>query len=265
MMITSKQNPLIKELQLIQKKKKERNNQKVFIVEGLRAVKEIPSLWEIHKYVVAKSFALEAEKVIINKSIPVIFVADNVFENISDTKTPQGIMAVVSQLDYQLEEIIKADQGFFIIADQVQDPGNLGTLIRTAHASGANGIFLSKGCVDLYNPKTIRATMGSIFHIPIWIDMDMEEIIKELMGADTNIYATALEESKILYDYDYTKKTAIVIGNEANGISEITRKLVSNFIKIPMPGGAESLNASIAAGICMFEVVRQRIAGQMVK
>ena len=258
-MITSNQNPLIKELQILQKKKRERNNQKVFIVEGLRAVREIPGTWEIHKYIVAKNFALEAEKLIKNKKIPVINVADSVFESISDTKTPQGIMAVVSQLNYQIDEITRNEQGFFIIADQVQDPGNLGTLIRTAHASGANGIFLSTGCVDLYNPKTIRATMGSVFHIPILMDMEMEQIIKRLKDADTTIYATALEESKILYDYDYTKKTGIIIGNEANGISQVTKKLVSDYIQIPMPGGAESLNASIAAGICMFEVVRQRM------
>ena len=258
-MITSKQNTVIKEIQLIQKKKKERNSKKVFIVEGLRSVKEIPDNWNIHKYVVAKSFIPEINKIIINKGIHIIEVSDDVFESISDTKTPQGILAVVSQLDYELEDIIRKDRSFFLIADQVSDPGNLGTLIRTAHASDADGIFLSKGCVDLYNPKTIRATMGSIFHIPIIIDMEMAEIINCLRDVNTNIYATALEESKIIYDYDYTEKTAIVIGNEANGIGDITRNMISHFIKIPMPGGAESLNASIAAGICMFEVVRQRM------
>lgn len=257
-MITSNQNPLIKELQLLQKKKKERNEQQVFIVEGLRAVREIPKGWIIHKYIVAKSVSLEMEKLVGNREIPLILVADSIFTTISDTKTPQGIMAVVSQANYPLDQIISNDQGFFIIADQVQDPGNLGTLIRTAHASGAHGIFLSKGCVDLYNPKTIRATMGSVFHIPIFVDMAIEEIIRVLLTKDTNIYATSLEKSKILYHYDYTKKTAIIIGNEANGIGEETKRMVSNFIKIPMPGGAESLNASIAAGICMFEVVRQR-------
>lgn len=258
-MITSNQNALIKELQLLQKKKKERNKQNVFIVEGLRAVKEIPKTWEIHKYVVAKSFAIEVQLLIENNEIPVIHVADSVFVTISDTKTPQGILAVVSQGHNQLEEIIGKEDGFFVIADQVQDPGNLGTLIRTAHASGAHGIFLSKGCVDLYNPKTIRATMGSVFHIPIVVDLEMKDLINALKIADTNVYATALEKSKIIYAYDYTKKTAIIIGNEANGISQITTDMVSDFIKIPMPGGAESLNASIAAGICMFEVVRQRM------
>lgn len=259
MMITSNQNPLIKEIQLLQKKKKERNKNKVFVVEGLRAVREIPFNWEIHKYLVAKSFALEAEIITSGREVPVIHVADSVFASMSDTKTPQGILAVVSQTNNQLEQIIGEEDGFFVIADQVQDPGNLGTLIRTAHASGAHGIFLSKGCVDLYNPKTIRATMGSVFHIPIVVDLEMEALIRTLIAANTNIYATALENSKIVYDYDYTKKTAIIIGNEANGISETTRDMVANFIKIPMPGGAESLNASIAAGICMFEIVRQRM------
>ncbi len=258
-MITSSQNPLIKEIQLLQKKKKERNKKKMFVVEGLRAVKEIPEDWQTHQYVVAKSFVVEAEEAIKNKKIPLIQVADSLFAGMSETKTPQGIMAVVSQGNDQLEQIIDKEEVFFVIADQVQDPGNLGTLIRTAHASGAHGVFLSKGCVDLYNPKTVRATMGSVFHIPIIVDIEMEALITALTEANTNIYATALENSKPVYQYDYTKKTAIIIGNEANGISEITKRKVSHFIKIPMPGGAESLNASIAAGICMFEVVRQRM------
>lgn len=257
-MITSSKNPLIKELQGLQKKKKERNKQQVFIVEGLRAVREIPKTWKVHKYIISESFDLKADNIIKDPKAPVLSVADSVFTTISDTRTPQGIMAVVSQLDYAEDKIIAIDQGFFVIADQIQDPGNLGTLIRTAHASGVDGVFLSKGCVDLYNPKTIRATMGSVFHIPIFTDVTLERLMKDLRISQTNIYGAALERSKSLYDYDYTKKTALIIGNEANGISEEIKAMVSNFIRIPMPGGAESLNASIAAGICMFEVVRQR-------
>lgn len=257
-MITSNQNPLIKELQLLQKKKKERTKQGVFIVEGLRAVQEIPEGWRVHKYVVAESFISVAHALLRNLKIPVIFVADPVFEAISDTRTPQGIMAVVSQFDYKLDQVITKENGFFIVADQVQDPGNLGSLIRTAHASGAHGVFLSKGCVDVYNPKTIRATMGSVFHIPVFVELDIEWILGALLKEGTTVYGAALEMSASLYDYDYRKKTAIVIGNEANGIGDQTKSLLSKLIKIPMPGGAESLNASIAAGICMFEVVRQR-------
>ena len=258
-MITSSQNPSIKKLQLLQKKKKERTQKNAFIVEGLRAVREIPDGWPIHQYVISESFAHMGQNLIKGSAIPTLYVSDSVFATISDTKTPQGIMAVVSQKNYPIEEVMAQDQGFFIIADEVQDPGNLGTLIRTAHGAGAHGLFLSKGCVDIYNPKTIRATMGSIFHIPIFIDLDMDWLIPQLITYHTNLYATALDKSKMLYEYDYRQKTAIIIGNEANGISEKTKQLVPNFIKIPMPGGAESLNASIAAGICMFEVVRQRI------
>ena len=258
-MITSSQNPSIKKLQLLQKKKKERTLEKVFIVEGLRAVREIPNGWPIHQYVVSESFTHMGQDLIKDSTVSTLYVSDSVFATISDTKTPQGIMAVVSQLDYPIEEVMAQDQGFFVIADEVQDPGNLGTLIRTAHGAGAHGLFLSKGCVDIYNPKTIRATMGSIFHIPVFIDMDIDWLIPQLITYDTNLYATALEGSKMLYENDYKQKTAIIIGNEANGISEKTKLQVPNFIKIPMPGEAESLNASIAAGICMFEVVRQRM------
>lgn len=258
-MITSNQNPLIKELQGLQKKKKDRNKQGVFIVEGLRAVQEIPDIWHIHQYILAESFILQAQPIINHQTAPVITVADHVFNSISDTQTPQGIMAVVAQLSYGVDQMIGKEDGFFVIADQVQDPGNLGTLIRTAHGAGADGVFLSKGCVDLYNPKTIRATMGSIFHIPVITDLEMGDLINNLIGAGTHVYATALDKSQAVYHYDYTKKTGIIIGNEANGISETTKNLVPHFIKIPMPGGAESLNASVAAGICMFEVVRQRM------
>lgn len=258
-MITSSQNSSIKRLKLLQRNKKQRTKDKVFIVEGLRAVEEIPKEWPVDQYIVAESFADTAQNIITRNNTLVLYVSDSVFAGISDTRTPQGIMAVVSQPNHSMDQVMAQDQGFFIIADEIQDPGNLGTLLRTAHGAGAHGLFLSKGCVDIYNPKTIRATMGSIFHIPLFIDMDIEWLIERLMTHNTNLYATALEESKMLYDYDYTKKTGIIIGNEANGISEKTKEMVSNFIKIPMPGNAESLNASIAAGICMFEVVRQRL------
>lgn len=259
-MITSNQNSLIKEIQLVQKKKKERIKQEVFIVEGLRAVEEIPKDWHVKKYVVAESFEAVANNIIKNSNAPVFYVIDEIFKNITDTKTPQGILAVVSFPKHSIEEVLSIDKGFFIIGDEIQDPGNLGTLIRTAHGAGADGVFLSEGCVDIYNPKTIRATMGSIFHIPTFTNIDIEWLVRELYRTNCNIYATALETNKTLYDYDYTQKTAIIIGNEANGIRQKTKDVVNDFIKIPMPGGSESLNASIAAGICMFEVVRQRTA-----
>lgn len=258
-MITSKKNPLIKELQILQKKKKQRNKEKVFIVEGLRAVKEIPYSWNVDKYIISQGLTINLETIVKDKEANIIYVSDSVFAAISDTKNPQGIMAVVSQGSFNMDKITSIEKGFFIVADGIQNPGNLGTLVRTAHAAGVDGIFLSKGCVDLYNSKTIRSTMGSIFHIPIFVDISIDKIIESLINSKANIYATALEESKLVHDYDYRQKTAIIIGNEANGISKDTKDLVSNFIKIPMPGGAESLNASIAAGICMYEVVRQRI------
>lgn len=260
-MITSRQNSSIKHLALLQNKKKQRTKEKVFIVEGLKSVEEIPAKWDLKQYVVSESFskAYKTHEIIRSSSIPVLYVSDSIFAHISDTKTPQGIMAVVSQLDYNIHQVISKDKGFFIVADEIQDPGNLGTIIRTAHGAGVDGIFLTKGCVDLYNPKTIRATMGSVFHLPILEDLEVEWLISTLIEEDTNLYATALESSQILYNFDYRAKTAIIIGNEANGISDKTKEMLSNFIKIPMPGGAESLNASVAAGICMFEVVRQRM------
>lgn len=257
-MISSNNNPLVRKIQLLQKKKRERTKKGVFIVEGLRAVKETPENWKVNQYIVSDSFKNDFNNEITNKDAQVNYVTDNIYKEISDTKTPQGLMAIVEQKHYNLDDLLKDKDGFFIIGDEIQDPGNLGTIIRTAHGAGATGVLLSLNCVDLYNPKTIRASMGSIFHIPVIINVDAKQTINKLENNNVHIYAADLKGHKTLYEKDYTEKTAFVIGNEANGITKDVKSIINNFIKIPMPGKAESLNASVAAGICMFEVVRQR-------
>jgi TrmH family RNA methyltransferase len=194
-------------------------------------------------------------------------IPERLFREISDTETPQGILAVVKMNNYSLKDIISnslihgivKNKGNIVVLDGIQDPGNMGTIIRTADAAGFSGIIVSKGCVDPYNPKVLRSTMGSIFHIPTYSCTNLIETLVEIKNNDIRVYAAHLEGSRNYYNVDMTGNVAIVIGNEANGISSEAASMADEFIKIPMPGRVESLNASVAAGILMYEPLRQKI------
>jgi TrmH family RNA methyltransferase len=150
------------------------------------------------------------------------------------------------------------EKPLIIILENIQDPGNLGTIIRTADAVGANGIIISKGSVDVYNPKVVRATMGSIFRVPIISESNLVEDINTLRDNNIEVLASHLQGSSNIYDCDLTKGVAILIGNEGNGLSEGITGLANRNIKIPMIGKSESLNAGVAASIMVYEVLRQR-------
>ena len=146
-----------------------------------------------------------------------------------------------------------------VVLENVTDPGNMGTLIRTADAAGADGIFLSKGCVDIYNPKVIRATMGSIFHLPIYRNLNLMDLMEDFKNNNVKTLAAHLKGTSTPYKVDMTTACAVIIGNEANGLSDEISEMASDLVKIPMPGKAESMNAGIAGGILIYEAVRQRI------
>lgn len=154
--------------------------------------------------------------------------------------------------------ILEKKDKFIIILDEIQDPGNMGTIIRTADAFGASGVVLTPNCVDIYNPKVVRSTMGSLFHIPIAQVEDKIQLIEELKNKHVKIYATSLESANYVYDIDFRRDFALVIGNESKGISQQILDLADNIVKIPIMGNAESLNAAIASSIIMYETVRQR-------
>ncbi|MGK0465958.1 TrmH family RNA methyltransferase, partial [Clostridium sp.] len=166
---------------------------------------------------------------------------------------PQGIIAIVRN---KLVEI-RYEDGFYVLADKIQDPGNMGTIIRTAHAAGALGVIITKGTVDIYNEKTLRATMGSIFKMPVIYDSDLSTVEK-LRDDGFKLVTSSLECDKNFYDIHLKGKVIITVGNEGNGISEDVYAISDLKIKIPMPGGAESLNAAVAASIMIYEVVRQK-------
>ncbi|MDP4094112.1 MAG: 23S rRNA (guanosine(2251)-2'-O)-methyltransferase RlmB [Bacillota bacterium] len=259
--ITSSQNPLVKEVKAL-KSKKARDESNSFFIEGIRLVEEaLKEDIEIKKIFLSESFLSDKSSDLLisqieQKKLDTFLLTDNILKDISDTENPQGVLAVLKIRNCSLD-IIKGNS-FVLLLEAIQDPGNLGTIIRTADAAGADAVVMSKGCVDLYNPKVLRSTMGSVFHIPVCYNLDMEDTIVALKNKGIKVYAAHLSGEKSYVEEDYTKGCTFIIGNEANGITEDSAKKADVLLKIPMPGRAESLNASIAAGVLMYEVVRQR-------
>lgn len=258
-MITSTSNARVKELVQLQKKSKVRNEQGVFLVEGVKMYQEIPQE-QLVKVYVSETFA-DKQKEEINRlkdRRKLEYLSDHVFQYVSDTKTPQGILCVVRQSTYCLEDILEAEDAHLLVLDNLQDPGNLGTILRTAEGAGVTGIIISKESVDIYNPKVIRSTMGSIYRVPFVYVEDLKEAIAKVKAHGIFTYAAHLDGKNSYDKEDYTKKTAFLIGNEGNGLRKEIADLADTWIRIPMQGQVESLNASIATSVLMFETARQR-------
>ena len=256
-MITSTSNIQVKELLRLQKKSREREKEGVFIVEGPRMAEEIPRE-RIVKLYVSESFQAKCVKEKNDRFIQEAEVmSDTVFAHVSDTKTPQGILAVVRRMEYTAEDIL-GETPHVLVLENIQDPGNLGTIFRTAEAAGATGIVLSKDCVDLYNPKVIRSTMGAIFRIPFIYTDDLKGTIDELKREGITVYAAHLKGENSYDMEDYKTACAFLIGNEGKGLTEQAAEAADCLIRIPMCGQVESLNAAMAAGILMYEASRQR-------
>lgn len=258
-MITSTSNARVKELVQLQKKSKVRNEQGVFLVEGVKMYQEIPQE-QLVKVYVSETFA-DKQKEQINRlkdRRKLEYLSDHVFQYVSDTKTPQGILCVVRQSSYCLEDILEAEDAHLLVLDNLQDPGNLGTILRTAEGAGVTGIIISKESVDIYNPKVIRSTMGSIYRVPFVYVEDLKEAIEKVKAHGIFTYAAHLDGKNSYDKEDYTKKTAFLIGNEGNGLRKEIADLADTWIRIPMQGRVESLNAAIATSVLMFETARQR-------
>jgi len=185
-------------------------------------------------------------------------VADAVFKNVSDTQTPQGIMAVVAMPEYKLESLLDGEKTHLLILESIQDPGNLGTMLRTGEGAGITGIIMNKTTVDLFNPKTIRSTMGSIYRVPFYVTEDLSGTLSQLKENGVSLYAAHLKGEHYYTEEDYTLGCAFLIGNEGNGLSDEIANQADTYIKIPMEGKVESLNAAISATLLMYETNRQR-------
>lgn len=265
-MLTSTSNPRVKRLVNLKKKRKARDEEGVFLAEGIRMFREVPTKMLTEVYVTEGFYKKEKELtdgICRSAGIGPEVLSDNVFAYVSDTKTPQGVMCVVRQRNKtggKWERIIEKEQqaAFLLVLDNLQDPGNMGTVIRTAEAAGVTGILMSTDCVDVYNPKTIRSTMGSVYRMPLWYVEDICGAVEELKKQGIHTYAAHLE-GKISYDEaKYREGTAFLIGNEGNGLRREVAELADTWIRIPMEGQVESLNAAIAAAVLMFEAGRQR-------
>lgn len=254
--IESKENSLFKEIKKL-KEKKGRNKSSQYIIEGFRLIEEAFKASLTIEYIFVNVGLEEKLKEYlgeyINKDTKLYVLKDALLKEICSTEKPQGIVAVV-----RMREVDLALEGsFYLLCDKVQDPGNLGTIIRTSHAAGVDGIILTKGTVDVYNDKAIRSTMGSLFYIPVIMDDEKFTITKSLINKGFSLLSTSLDGDKDFYNEDLKGKMIISVGNEGNGVSEEIYELSDKKVKIPMPGGAESLNVAIATSIILYEKVRQ--------
>ena len=254
-MITSTTNARIKNLMQLKKSAKARKEQKCFLVEGPRMFFELPPAQLQEAYLTA-DFEEKYRDRLADYRYEVI--SDTVCKHISDTKTPQGVLAVVKQNPITFEELLALEKNpIFMILENLQDPGNLGTILRSSEAAGVTGIIMNRETVDPYNPKVIRSTMGTVFRVPFVIVDDLPLVLEKLKERGIATYAAHLEGHSF-YEEDYKKACAFLIGNEGNGLSDEISSLAQHKIRIPMKGKVESLNAAIASTVLMYEVQRQR-------
>lgn len=256
-MITSTSNPQIKDLVQLQKKGKLRNERNIFVVEGIKMFLEAPRE-RVEKVYVSESLYNRKKQELNLSDFKVEILSDKVFSHVADTKTPQGILCVVRQSETTIEEILNQENPHLMILDNLQDPGNLGTIVRTAEGAGVTGVILSKESVDIYNPKTIRSTMGSIYRMPFVYVEDLKKLLQMLNEKEIKTYAAHLQGKNYYDEENYRTACAFLIGNEGNGLREEIAEKADIWVKIPMHGQVESLNAAIAASVLMFEVCRQR-------
>lgn len=256
-MISSASNRQVKDVQKLQKSARFRHEQQLYVVEGWRMVEEIPPD-KLFKIYVGVSYLDKLNTETLYTDLKIETVTDQVLKSMSTEKTNQGVLALVKMNTQALDFVFKA-QPLLVALDCVQDPGNLGTIIRTAEAAGVDQIILSKGTVDLYNPKVIKSTMGAIFRMNICKEVELKDYISKAKDAGVRVYTAHLAGERHHFEENYTEGTCFLLGNEGNGVSDEISALATDFIKIPMTDQAESLNVAMASGILIYEAIRQRI------
>lgn len=255
-MITSPQNPKLKLVRALQGRPKERREEGAFLAEGVRLVEEaLNANWPI-RFVLYSSALSERGEALVERmessGMEVDEVSGDLLQAVSETETSQGILAVLELTALPLPDLTN----FILIPDQIRDPGNLGTLIRTAAATGVQAVYLPPETADAFAPKVVRAGMGAHFRLPMQ-EMDWDEIKQVCMEANLQIFLADMAGLSF-WETDLRGPLALIVGGEAEGASEQARELANATVSIPMPGKAESLNAGIAGAVLMFEIVRQR-------
>lgn len=260
-MITSSSNGKYKQVVQWQNKAKERRSAGIFLVEGFKMFQEAPveSVREVYLAHSAVEKALSNPEISDKlKKTGYEEVADDLFAKMSDTQTPQGVLSVLKQPAYRLEDLLAVENPLLVILENLQDPGNLGTIVRTGEGAGVTGVIMSRQTVDIFNPKTIRATMGSIYRVPFLYVDSLEDTLKALHEKQIHTYAAHLNGKQYYDSFSFKGGTAFLIGNEGNGLTKETADLANDYLKIPMEGQVESLNAAIATSLLMYEAHRQR-------
>ena len=261
-MITSTSNPRVRQIVLWQEKAKKRREDNVFLAEGIKMLREAPKDWIKEVYLteeVLQRLRKEDGEVLAKiENTGYELLSDEVMKKVSDTQTPQGALVVLNRPSYTLEDIVGNGEGTFVVLENLQDPGNLGTIIRTGEGAGIRGVIMSQDTVDIYNPKTIRATMGSVYRVPFIYVETLSNVMAKMKEKGIHTSAAHLAGKRYYDSFSFREPTAFLIGNEGNGISRETADMAEAYLKIPMEGSVESLNAAIAASLLMYEAHRQR-------
>lgn len=270
-MIESIFNSRIKHLVLLREKSRDRKKEGLFIAEGTKMFLEAP-LERIKEVYVSVSLWQQMEKqhdapareklyTCMKMGILVEQVSEEVLKKASDTQTPQGILFVMRQFSYSLDEMLlraaeRQKKGgrrpLFLLLEDIQDPGNLGTMVRTSEGAGADGVIMSRGTADIYNPKTIRSTMGSLYRVPFLYVEELTEAMNRLKENEITVYAAHLKGEQYFDEISYSGGSAFLIGNEGSGLREETAKRADVWLKIPMEGKLESLNAAVSAALLLY-------------
>jgi len=228
-----------------------------FLLEGEKFVAEALAAGCVRSVVLSEDFAAEKPDVYRKNAAQCVVLASHLFARLADTKSPPGILACCDKPAWESQCAMTG--GLFLLLEEIKDPGNMGAIIRTADAAGVDAVFASPECAEVYSPKVLRGSAGSVFRVPVFV-ADLCDTVEQLRGRGVAVYAAHLAGAAYPYGLDLREKAAFIIGSEARGISSTLAARADAFIKLPMPGGAESLNAAVAAGVLLYEAVRQRCA-----
>lgn len=260
-MITSTSNIRVKQIVQWQKSSRERRQAGVFLAEGFKMLEEAPESCVREVYLSREAYDRACQSPVLREKLEHTgweLVSDEVLRKMSDTQAPQGILLVAGQPCYTLEQMLAVPCPLLVLLENLQDPGNLGTILRTGEGAGITGVIMSAQTADLFNPKVIRATMGSVFRVPFIYADSLAGVMERLREKGVHTFAAHLEGKDYYDSFSFREGTAFLIGNEGSGLSRETAELAEHYIRIPMEGKVESLNAAVSASILMYEAYRQR-------
>jgi len=240
------------------KTKKGRDESGLFMVEGEKCIAEIPENYTVRHYVVSRNFADTHDLSQYKNRARCEIIRDSLFKSLADTVTPQGIIAVCEKIPHEVNNILQPNR-FILMGECLNDPGNIGTLVRTAAAAGASGAVFTQGSCDIFSPKVLRAAAGAVLRLPIVTNADAEEIFTALKASETQIFAAHPRGNALPYNLNFREKFCLLVGNESHGISENAQAQADTLVRLPMTNETESLNASVAGSILLYEAVRQRL------